>query len=62
MRNKTNSFKQCNDAANILLALMSYFLLLTKFKKYLMNILLYTPKNTIDKWIKYIIQVFPSKM
>lgn len=39
MGNKTNSFKQCNDAANILLVLMSYFLLLTKFNKYLKNTL-----------------------
>ena len=39
MGNKTNSFKQCNDAPNILLVLMSYFLLPTKFNKYLMNIL-----------------------
>lgn len=39
--NKTNSFKQCNEVANILVALMSYFLVITKLNKYVMSTTFY---------------------
>ena len=41
MGNKTNSFKQCNEVVNILVALMNYFLLITKLNKYVMSNLFY---------------------
>lgn len=41
MGNKIDSFKQCNEVANILVALMSYFLVITKLNKYVMSTLFY---------------------